>query len=402
MSRIAKIEFALAAILLFVLPTLESPKNIAFGLFVLTWSAHRLMSGDWRGWKLGGVDFVLLAMWLATLLSTIVNWPYPNVTKGVVDTTRLTFTAWCIYRAGYGERERRWLVWALVTGVLPALGVGVLELATGKRHQLEFHSAGIITQSASYLAMVLVLVLGVLGLSDREAPRSAKIFWIVSAAAMSAGLFVMGSRGVLLAFFFVLVPLIFLFGRRWVWIVGACVVFGGVFWYLSNHERFIHQWNKAMVMVGETGFSEADQERYTVWRITLAQVKQGESLLAGIGPRNFSTIDIHQLKLDPPIPAKTRTPPHAHNLFLNKLVEEGVIGLAALLGLFGVVARQLVRDYREGRHRSVYWIGALGALVIPVIAGSFNTPFYQEHGMLAMSLFALYFSQTRAASVVHK
>jgi hypothetical protein len=44
---------------------------------------------------------------------------------------------------------------------------------------------------------------------------------------------------------------------------------------------------------------------------------------------------------------------------------------------------------RNGRQGDWLWTACLGAAAISVIAGSFNTPFYQEHALLAMILFGL-------------
>jgi len=57
---------------------------------------------------------------------------------------------------------------------------------------------------------------------------------------------------------------------------------------------------------------------------------------------------------------------------------------------------------REAKSRGVHswtWIAALGALLMPAIAGSFNTPFYQEHAMLAMALMAIYLGSRRIPGV---
>jgi hypothetical protein len=43
-------------------------------------------------------------------------------------------------------------------------------------------------------------------------------------------------------------------------------------------------------------------------------------------------------------------------------------------------------------------MSGLGGLVVPVLAGFFNTPFYQEHAMLAMVLMGAMYSETRKAA----
>ncbi|HEX4798214.1 MAG TPA: hypothetical protein VFV04_02895 [Burkholderiales bacterium] len=83
---------------------------------------------------------------------------------------------------------------------------------------------------------------------------------------------------------------------------------------------------------------------------------------------------------------------HAHNMFLNKLVEEGIFGLIAMLAFFVFPARALFRDWRADRWKNWLWLSGMGALVVPVVSGSVNTPWYNEHALLAMIVLALYLS----------
>jgi O-antigen ligase len=137
-------------------------------------------------------------------------------------------------------------------------------------------------------------------------------------------------------------------------------------------------------------------------RVAVAQIREGESLWFGIGPRNFRSIDVARWHFDPPLgmsEAQRTGPVHAHNLFLTKLVEEGAAGLTALVFFFGLVARGLWRAWRRKEWYEWRWFAAFGALGVAVIAGSVNTPFYQEHAMLEMALMAIFMAARRESSV---
>ena len=135
----------------------------------------------------------------------------------------------------------------------------------------------------------------------------------------------------------------------------------------------------------------ADSERLTMWRIGAAQFLQTDHKLFGIGPRNFKSIRLEQLHFPPGFDASPYSLQHSHNLFLNTLVEEGLFGAVMLMAFFAMAARRLFIDWLRERWRDWPWFGALGAIGGPVIAGSFNAPFYQEHAIFAMMLLGVYF-----------
>jgi len=134
--------------------------------------------------------------------------------------------------------------------------------------------------------------------------------------------------------------------------------------------------------------------------VGIAQVMQGNKLLFGVGPRNFSGIELSKLRFDEPLNLPGNKLTHAHNMFLNKLVEEGIFGLIALLTFFLFPARALVRDWRAYRWKNWLWLSGMGALVVPIVSGSFGTPWYNEHALLAMIILALYLSSRNPEHVV--
>jgi O-antigen ligase len=106
-------------------------------------------------------------------------------------------------------------------------------------------------------------------------------------------------------------------------------------------------------------------------------VKRGEHLVFGVGPRNFSSIDINAIELPEPLKNQGFKLSHAHHLYLNRLVEEGVVGLGAFIFFLTLVATALYRDWRAGDWRTG-WIAP--SRVAVCIAGLFNGAF-NEHAI---------------------
>jgi len=386
-ERLKNAEFVLLCLLALTLPVLEAPKNIAVVLLLGVWLARRILFEPLRLRRPDKIEFALIWLMLATVVSTALNWPSPGELKGVKDTAFGIFVCWTVYRGGLSLRRRHLLAAMVAAGVVVGLAWGTADVLRGVRSQLEFNSAGIVTQSSIYLGIALVMSFGV---AYAETGRQRALWWLVTAL-MLVGLFLMASRGGILAVG--LVGLLFLLtkGNRKVWLIGAltlaltagtALLLPGKF----NQARFVE---KNQQLMQTRAIDPNDSLRFAMWRIGAAQFARGGSLLFGIGPRNFSAINLSALKFDPPLVLPGKRLNHAHNLFLTKLVEEGLFGLGALLYLFGRVGAELARDWRSGNRLDWPWFGALGALTVPVVAGSFNTPWYQEHALLAMMLFGI-------------
>jgi O-antigen ligase len=393
-AALDRLQYWLLAALLFVLPILEGPKNILVALLAATVVA-RWVAGGMRLARPGAFELALAALLAASIVSTAVNWPFENAGKGIKDVLYQLVAAVVAFRGGYSTRDLRRLGAAAVAGTVIGVAVGVAMVVTGRNLLLELHSVGVATHSALYIAVMTLVALG-LFLDPREAQPRAKWLWLAALGILLFGLAGTASRGAMLAFFAVMVVQL-VATRHWRAIgtlaIMACIAAAAVF-----TAPDVFQQRRLVEKVEQTlrggPLTESDRIRVTMWRIAIEQTRQGGTWLAGVGPRNYASIDFEKLRFDPPLEIDPRGMlRHAHNLFLTKLVEEGVLGLAALAALFAVVAVALARGLRAGGQGDWLWTAALGALLIAIIAGSFNTPFYQEHALLAMILFGLALSR---------
>jgi O-antigen ligase len=404
----ARLEFYLLCVLLFVLPTMETPKTIALVLYLIVWTVRRFSFARLQQFRPHAVEVCLMAMLVASAASTAFNWPFPNGAKGFSDTLRYVLLFWCIYRAGYSVAQQRTLAYATTAGLVVGLAVATFELATGRRALFELHSAGILTQSAIYLSVVFVLALGVF--LTRWLPRGPEPVaktplwpWVLAMVAMLLALVVMGSRGALLALALTVLIIAMCVNRARLW---AALAMGAVLMASAGFGMLKLSTAGNMLATIQARFAsermlQSNLEHYDNIRVALAQFSQTDSPWLGIGPRNYRSIDLPRLTFDPPLrlPVAQGKLNHAHNLFLTKLVEEGLFGLVAFLSLIGVVLYELFTALRGGRWYDWRWFAALGALTIPIGGGMVNTPFFQEHAMLAMALMAIYLGSRRVPGV---
>jgi O-antigen ligase len=306
-----------------------------------------------------------------------------------------------VYRERYTPAQKYLLAAMAAAGVMVGLFWGVVEVLQGKRALLELHSVGAVTHSAMYVGIVAVMSLamalyagdGLLGDDKDRRSRERRYWWAVTALSL-LGLFAMASRGGIFATGMVLLLVLVLLRRKDLWIaislmVAVCAIVVAVVPNIFDQARFAA---RTRAMVSELGSNRDLGVRVSNWRVAIAQVAQGHTLWFGVGPRNFSGVDLSKLHFDRPLDLPGGKLTHPHNLFLTKLVEEGLFGLAAMLAFFGLVAGALFVDWRAGRWGNPWWFSGTAALAIPVVSGFFGTPWFNEHALLAMTLFALYLS----------
>ncbi|MEO5657274.1 MAG: O-antigen ligase family protein [Nitrospiria bacterium] len=395
-STSRRADLWLLGLLLVCLPILEVPKTIFAVLLILVAGVPAVVRDIRLGRAPDALGWALLAMLGVSIASTAVNWPFPSRLKGSYDTFIYTAVFWTVYRSAWREEEKTWLAGAAVLGVLLGLAWGIVAVWQGREQTLELHSVGVVTHSAIYLGIVLMIAVS-LGTLGPNAGRT----WLGVSAMLLAGLLLMASRGAILAVAVIGTLVMIRAGRPRLW-VGSCAAAAILLLVVVQMPNTFsqHRFLTKMTHFLTTGRLDAnDTVRATIWRIGMAQVTQGHTLWLGVGPQNFWTIDVARLAFDPPIDPSRVPMTHPHNLFLTKLTEEGIAGLAALLVFFGLIGRRLIVDRKLGKRNDWTWGAAVGALGVPIIAGSFTTPWYHEHAILAMIWLGLYLAPLPDAEV---
>ena len=384
-----------------ILPNIESPKYFALALFAggafFSWLSKKPLK--WK--KPDALEWLLVAMWGITLASTLANWPLPNGTKGLRGQTFMLLLFWIMYRRQHKSPQMRWFLYSLIAGVVIGLPWGFWEWRTGIRSEFEFHSAGVVTQSAIYLGISILVMVGVL--LDNLSGFSHKVRVIVSLCLLLSltGLTLMGSRGAILGVLLTvlsLAPLLLRHRKFWMATAAALLlmvlVAVGVRLVTDSYDlerRLTHLTSN----VGPNGLKldergdQNDLFRLDHWKVGYAQATQGGHWLLGIGPHNFISVKVDDLQFRSPLvtyPSVWQKPHHAHNLFLTKWAEEGLLGLLAFLLFLGWILKELILHRPSRGTMTSSWVAALGALVVPIVAGSFNCSFANEFAWLSMLL----------------
>lgn len=396
-STARRTELLLLGAILFALPTFEAIKNILIPIYFV-FVIRRVIRERPRIPAYGPL-LAAISILLVDIVSSIVNWPMDTGLKGIVDGIKYVGVFVAIYYARYSEPEARRLAIFAVVGALVGLLVGLVENALGYTVRLEFHSVGPVTQATLYLGIAFVLSFALALRASREkgslAGRAGLVFTTVT---FGAGIVLMASRGGIAgALMAVAVYIAFLRSARLaVAVVVIASVTLGLLIATPDYARKNQGVERLLLNVLKREPAESDVIRYDDWRVSLRVAAEGNNWILGIGPRNYVEINPRAYTFDPPLhPEAARAVSHGHNLFITRLTETGVFGLASFVWFFLSIAIALWRD-RAAAGTDWRWGAALGAIVVSIAVGSFNPPFYQEHAFIAMALFALFL--TRGAS----
>jgi O-antigen ligase len=342
-------------------------------------------------------DWSLVALALAALLSSLFGLPSTGH-QGLAEALSHLVVFVAIRQGGYNIAQLRRLGLALVAGAVIAGMLALRAYVVDGVWPISLPAVTGSIRSSLYVGIALALAVG-LTLDARGGQR-----WLLLAGTLFLGavLLSMTSRAVILTAVVVLaMAMIARYRARTLLPLAAVAVIAAI-GYLAMPESFIKdrvdQKAKEMTELVSSGtVSDNDQFRVDHWRIALAWIRTGDHWLFGVGPRNFRSIDTGKLHFDPPLrfPAETREPVHAHNMYLTKYIEEGVVGLTAMLALFALVAWRLFMDARSGNVDWPWW-GAFGGLLLPCVNGLVGSPWFREYALLAVMSFALYLA-TRTA-----
>jgi O-antigen ligase len=378
------------------LPLLEFWKNLALLAFFITWIVNRLGARDLGGgWRTS--DWVVI-FWVggAYLAAAFAGLPGNAWSKtGDLALTALLF--WMVVRAGYGEREARWVIRALVAATLVGLAVGYARLwsGVGKSGDLQLNSVGHVNHSAIYMAIVTgALASWVLACWQSWS-------WLLRGLACAAlsfmlvSLVVTASRAAVGVGFLMLLLLGLAWWPRWRAPLAAALLVSSV--------------GAALAVGLDTGLvrkqveNEANQNvlsyRDGIWRMGLAAWEKYPWF--GVGKDNYGRVTHEMVKAwraeagKPYAEADYVRFPHAHSLYVNTLAERGVVGLVSLAAVLLFSLAALLRHRprpSDGDLAWLLWGGAASAWIITCGVGLVNTTLHHEHGMLAALLMGLWLS----------
>ena len=371
-------EFGLLIALCVFLPLYEAPKNVAWVGYVALWLANRAIDRDfggrWDPWD------TLICAWLASgFVVAAFAGLHGGEWRAALDIVRYGGVLWLMKRTRFTERQIELVMAALVAAVVIGLAMAYAQLAGRENARLELNSVGHVNHTAIYLAIMLgVCVSWFFTGRHRVVMGAASVLVLVSTfvAASRAGV------GAALLAIAVLAAFWWRRSRLPAAIVAAVLVITSAVNVLGGAEVF--ERHEANVHSGNT---LAFRDR--AWNLAIATWQQHP--LFGVGMDNFALVSRAQSG-----DRYASLFPHAHSLYLNTLVERGLVGALPVALVLLAWAAALMRRLPRASDGDVDWLvwgAALGAWLVTAVAGLVNTTLHHEHGLLAMVLLGLWLAR---------
>lgn len=190
-----------------------------------------------------------------------------------------------------------------------------------------------------------------------------KVFYAFTSATMAVALILTFSRGCWIGIMFsAAIFITFVAGKLW-GIALAALPFVPMLLPESIINRF--------TSIGDMKDSSTSYRVY-IWMGTLLMLK--DFWLTGIGPGTEAFTQVYPFYSYSSIVA-----PHAHNLFLQIMVESGIIGILLFLFLIFIFIKKLICGYQyggKGNCNSVIIVGIASAVLGFLVQGMFDNCFY--------------------------
>ncbi|WP_126443901.1 O-antigen ligase family protein [Sulfuricystis multivorans] len=350
--------------------------------------------------ELDSIDWAMAGLLVSAALSTFFGWPSPSGRmQGVAEAAALFTLFYGIRHGGYDQVWLRRFAQAAVIGAMIAAMLGLVAHLVDHR---PFTLPGIpgTIRAAVYLGISLLLAIGF----AQEQTGYARFVWATAALFLFMMVLFLHSRAVVIGIIFCLwIGFSIRFRTRALGLMMAIFLMILIMPTMMPKEiraTFEAKATELAELILEGKISANDRLRVAGWQIAVAWIKHGDNALLGIGPRNYHMLSTKRgsLALPGQVDEQAWNLSHAHNMFLTRYVEQGILGLIVLLFFLLSLAKRMARDAFAGKIDWKWW-GAFGGLVLPVLNGLVGSPWNHEYVWLAVLLFAIYLALRDRARV---
>ncbi len=371
------------SIMILSLPLSEALKNVGYAMAVVGWIVKRIVKRDFSV-RMTSFGVALCVYLLVSLLSATFAVDQREGLRGAWDVFRpLSLFVMMVNDVETRSRIRLYLLLFIISTVIGVVW-GLFDNLSGHNVRLQIRSLGYPIHTATYLVMMLALLISLLLLMEWSARVKMLIGTITGATVLA--LFLTYSRGGWFAFAACLLFLSISL-KQWKPVVAVVMLVTMILLGLQVTGRL---WTRQIVMLAHLDQDDNTSQRLLMWRASILSMK--ERPLLGIGPRNFKNLDHERYGI-------SRRFNDAHSLFFNTLAERGILGFLALMAVLVCYLREAIRlrPFND-IFAKVLWHTATGSFVALVVAGIVNLTLHAETAIALCTFMALALAAAKEAT----
>ena len=402
-NQLKFLELTFLSLFLAFLPSLEAPKNIFLGsyLIIALYRQSQLPSSKWGIW-----DWLFLSLIASSLLSAL----FPFVAggsewKGFRGMLLWVTFGWALFRADYNFEEKKYLFIFAIYMTIPPLLWGLTQLLIlFTKDSLQLHSVGHVNHSAIYLCVMAGAGLSLL-ISQLQSAQKKYVFitsflfiFLLSSVIISQS---RGAFGIIFLLVFALLLLSKLITNTKTITLTLLTIFLVTIVFITPapviQKQITNQNNHDIL-----------SQRDKVWRASFEVARLNP--LLGIGGGNWKQIKIDQIKSSVESRGETFNAEefalqlhHSHNIYLSNLVDRGILGLIIFLSFMFIWLITLINSYKKFNQDSkamLFIMGSFTAWTTIFGIGFVNTTFHHENALLALFFLGLHLSYLRQKNLL--
>ncbi len=386
-------KFIFLALLLIVLPSFESPKNIFSLLFVISWVLIAKKNQDWGGrWRL--IDTIFL-LWMAADIIVGINAVVTHnmPAKGSADLIRFILVGWAISRSRFTMQQIIVLcVTAIVFSVVPLL-YSYWNCNGGSC--VELNSVGHVNHTAIYLSIVYAVSLSLLVFNFQTLGNLLKIVLAIAIVILAYVIVDTNSRAAsglfLIVSLMAMAYAVYYYQNQYsiVISISSLMLLSAVLFY--NPPPVVNKFIKGSPLIGSSIRQGIRNFSYYAFKA---------NPILGVGFGNFANLDHNDIEKvvikDKGVYNKNKYRPfaHPHNVYYTYLVSGGIV----IFTIFSWFWLQIVRIvFQVYKYSGEKWLvfSATSVVMINLGIGWVNTTLAAEHALLSMFVLGLLIAKSR-------